>query len=78
MTESTATRTRWIIFGLACFASFINYVHRYSWGVVKPYLQPEYGLSDTDVGWLDAAFNLTYSLCQFPGGLMGDLSLIHI
>ena len=73
LTDSRPTNTRWLIFALACAASFINYVHRYSWGVVKPYLQKEYGLLDSDVGWLDAAFNLTYAAGQFPGGLAGDI-----
>ncbi len=67
------SRIRWLIFALACLASFINYLHRYSWGVVKPYLKHEYGLLDTELGWLDAAFNLTYAMGQVPGGLAGDL-----
>jgi len=71
--SSRPTKTRWLIFGLACFASFINYVHRYSWGVVKPYLQEDYGISDYDIGWLDSAFSLTYAFGQFPGGLAGDI-----
>ena len=67
------TNVRWLIFALACLASYINYVHRYAWGVVKPYLQAEYQLNNIQVGWLDSAFNLSYALCQFPGGLAGDL-----
>lgn len=68
-----ATNVRWVIFGLACAVSFLNYVHRYSWGVVRPDVIKAYGLNDSQMGWLDGAFNLTYSLCQFPGGLAGDL-----
>jgi sugar phosphate permease len=64
---------RWIIFGLACATSFLNYVHRYSWGVVRPDVIKAYNLTDSQMGWLDGAFNLTYSLCQFPGGLAGDV-----
>ena len=30
------TNVRWVIFGLASLASYINYVHRYSGGVIKP------------------------------------------
>ena len=48
-------------------------MHRYSWGVAKPYLQAEYHLSDGELGWLDGAFNITYALGQFPGGLAGDV-----
>ena len=67
------TKIRWLIFALACATSFINYVHRYSWGVVKPFLKEEYNLTDGDLGWLDGAFSLTYALGQFPGGLAGDV-----
>ena len=67
------TNVRWLIFGLACFTSFLTYVHRYSWGVARPYVKQEYGITDQEMGWLDAAFNLTYAVGQFPGGWAGDL-----
>ena len=66
------TNARWLILGLACSASFLTYLHRYSWGATKPFFKEEYGLSDGEMGWLDGAFNLTYALGQYPGGWMGD------
>ena len=73
--KSTArtTNIRWMILGLACSTSFLTYIHRYAWGATKPYLKEEYNLTNADLGWLDGAFNLTYALGQFPGGLAGDL-----
>jgi sugar phosphate permease len=68
------TRVRWLIFVLASAASWLLYLHRYSWGVIKPALRHENpGLSDTDIGWLDSAFQATYAFGQVPGGLAGDL-----
>src|SRR5947209_4747849 len=68
------TRVRWLVFALACAASWLLYLHRYAWGVVRPALKAEDpGLSDLDLGWLDALFNLTYALGQVPGGLAADL-----
>jgi MFS transporter, ACS family, glucarate transporter len=67
------SNARWLILGLACFASFLTYVHRYSWGATRPFFKAEYGLTDQDMGWLDGAFNLTYALGQFPGGWAGDV-----
>jgi len=68
------TPIRWLIFGLACAASFILYLHRYSWGVIKPALKRDYpDLTDQQLGWLDSAFNATYALGQVPTGLAGDL-----
>ena len=67
------TNTRWLIFALAGFTSFLTYVHRYSWGATRPFFKDEYGLTDKEMGWLDAAFNLTYAIGQFPGGWAGDV-----
>ena len=30
------TRVRWLIFGLACAVSWLLYLHRYAWGVIRP------------------------------------------
>ena len=79
MTEANAsgnqpTQVRWIIFGLACAASWLLYLHRYAWGVVKPAFRAENPhLTDTEVGWLDSAFLATYAIGQVPGGAAGDL-----
>lgn len=68
------TRVRWLVFALACAASWLLYVHRYAWGVIKPALKAERPeLTDLELGWLDAAFNASYALGQVPGGLLGDL-----
>jgi MFS transporter, ACS family, glucarate transporter len=67
------TRVRWLIFALACFASWLLYLHRYAWGVIKPAFRSENpGLDDIDIGWLDSAFLATYAIGQVPGGIAGD------
>jgi sugar phosphate permease len=67
------TRVRWLIFALACAVSWLTYLHRYSWGVVRPALQDEYHLTDEQLGLLDGLFSATYALGQVPGGRAGDL-----
>ena len=67
------TGIRWLVLALACVTSWLLYLHRYSWGVIKPEVKSEFGFSDTQLGWLDSAFNLSYALFQVPGGLLGDL-----
>jgi sugar phosphate permease len=67
------TRVRWLVFLLACAASFLLYLHRYAWGVVKPSLKEDTGISDVALGGLDSAFSVTYMLCQVPGGMAGDV-----
>ncbi len=68
------TRVRWLIFGIACAASWLLYVHRYAWGAVRPFFKAENPeLSAVELGWLDSAFLATYAIGQIPGGLAGDL-----
>ena len=67
------TGIRWLVLALACLTSWLLYLHRYSWGVIKAEVKSEFGFSDTQLGWLDSAFNLSYALFQVPGGLLGDL-----
>jgi sugar phosphate permease len=68
------TRVRWLVFTLACAASWLLYLHRYSWGVIKPaFLREHPDITPTEVGWLDSAFQGAYALGQVPGGVAGDL-----
>jgi sugar phosphate permease len=68
------TRVRWLIFALACAVSWLLYLHRYSWGLIKPaFLAENPDISTFEVGWLDAAFMAAYALGQVPGGLAGDI-----
>src|SRR5436305_1295273 len=68
------TRVRWLVFVLIGSASWLLYLHRYSWGVIKPAFRRENpDLTDTELGWLDSAFLATYAFGQVPGGLAGDV-----
>ncbi len=69
-----APPARWLIFVLACAVSWLLYLHRYAWGVVRPALKAEDpSITDVQLGWLDALFNITYAVGQVPGGMAGDL-----
>src|SRR5262249_28834849 len=67
------TRVRWLIFVLACAVSWLLYLHRYAWSVVRTDVGAEYQFTDTQLGWLDSLFQVTYAIGQVPGGLAGDL-----
>ncbi len=67
-------RFPWVVFVLSCAVSWLLYLHRYAWGVIRPSLKAEDpSLTDLQLGWLDALFNVTYAVGQVPGGLAGDL-----
>ena len=67
------TRVRWLVFLLASATSWLLYLHRYAWGVIRPGVKAEFGFSDVELGWLDSTFNAAYGLFQVPTGLLGDL-----
>jgi ACS family hexuronate transporter-like MFS transporter len=50
------------------------YLHRYTFGLIKPKLQEEFGWSSTELGLLDGAFSFCYSVFQVPAGILADLA----
>lgn len=71
-TSDRPTNVRWVIFVLACATSFLLYLHRYTWGFVKVAVGDEFGWDNDTLGWLDAAFMISYAGGQIPGGMLGD------
>jgi sugar phosphate permease len=63
---------RWRVFALACGASFLLYLHRYSWNLVGPKLQEEFALSHTQANVLFSLFYYTYAGGQIPSGVVID------
>jgi MFS transporter, ACS family, glucarate transporter len=70
--EPQPTGIRWRIFALACGTSFLLYLHRYSWNMVRPNLIDEYGLSNTRAEFFFSVFYLTYACGQIPSGVIVD------
>jgi MFS transporter, ACS family, glucarate transporter len=72
------TKFRWTVFVLACGTSWMLYLHRYIFGLIKPTLVEEYGLSKTELGLLDSGFAVFYSSCQVPMGIAVDAIGVHL
>jgi len=72
------TNVRWLIFSLGCGTSWFLYLHRYTFGLIKPSLAQEWGLDKVELGTLDFAFSISYSLAQVPSGLLGDFLGAHL
>lgn len=66
------TRVRWLIFALICATSFILYLHRYTWAMVKKDVGKTFSWKTDTLGDLDSAFNISYASGQIPGGMLGD------
>src|ERR1700742_5062162 len=66
------SQVRWLIFSLICATSFILYLHRYTWAMVKNDVRQTFDWSPGQLGYLDSAFNASYAVGQVPGGMLGD------
>src|SRR6516225_344527 len=67
------TRVRFGVLGFACALSMITYLDRVCFGSVADYIKGEFGLSDTQKGWLFSAFALAYAAFEVPSGWLGDM-----
>ncbi|MEX2026161.1 MAG: MFS transporter, partial [Pirellulaceae bacterium] len=80
MTTSAAkpTNIRWAVFGLACGTSWLLYLHRYVFALIKPELVQQWDLGKDELGLLDSAFSATATIFQFPLGAAADLFGVHL
>ena len=67
------TNVRWAILGLLFVISFVAYLLRMNISVAAKFMMPELGLSETQMGWVFAAFVWGYALFQIPGGFFGEI-----
>src|SRR5262245_2483139 len=67
------TRVRYGVLGFACSLSMVTYLDRVCFGTVAPYVQREFGLSDSEKGLLFSAFALAYAAFEVPSGWLGDV-----
>lgn len=81
--EPGGSRPKWmpgrpLIFSLAAATSFLLYLHRYTWNLIRPEIEAEYGLSNTQLEMLGSAFFFPYAIGQIPGGVLCDLFGPHV
>ncbi|MFO0866088.1 MAG: MFS transporter [Gemmataceae bacterium] len=66
------TRVRYGVLGFCAALSMITYLDRVCMGTVMPDIQREFGLTDSQKGWLFGAFTLAYAAFEVPTGWLGD------
>jgi len=72
VTGSPAARTRWGLVLLLAATATAAYLCRVNISVAGALVMEEYGLSQTQMGWVFSAFLFGYTLCMLPGGLLAD------
>jgi MFS transporter, ACS family, hexuronate transporter len=68
----TAGHYRWRIVALLFFATTINYIDRQIIGILKPFISEELGWSESDYGYIVAAFQVAYALGLISTGRFID------
>src|SRR4029434_2256634 len=66
------TNVRYGVLGFACILSMITYLDRVCFGTVATDIQREFGLSESQKGWLFTAFAFAYAVFEVPTGWLGD------
>jgi ACS family glucarate transporter-like MFS transporter len=66
------TNVRYGVLGFTCLLSMITYLDRVCFGTVAPYIQSEFGLTESQKGWLFTAFAFAYAVFEVPTGWLGD------
>jgi MFS transporter, ACS family, hexuronate transporter len=74
MTENlrSAGRTRWWIVWTLFFSTAINYISRQTFSVLSPVIAAQFHLTHVDLAKIIGAFQLSYALMWFLGGIFLD------
>ena len=72
MTEQLPARTHWGLVLLLAATATAAYLCRVNISVAGALVMQEYGLTQTQMGWVFSAFLLGYTLCMLPGGFLAD------
>ena len=70
--KSALPRRRWRIAWLLGLGVLVNYFDRVNLSVSHGALYTAFGISDVAFGYLSAAYNWSYALCQLPVGVLLD------
>ncbi len=63
---------RYRILTVLIVVSFVNYLLRNNISVAMPSISEEFGFTNTEIGWIFWSFNVSYTLLQIPGGVLGE------
>ena len=72
MTATPPARTHWGLVLLLAATATAAYLCRVNISVAGALVMQEYGLTQTQMGWVFSAFLLGYTLIMLPGGLLAD------
>src|SRR5215471_21042534 len=71
---SASQRASYAYFALATLTllNLLNYVDRFIFAALIPYIKQDTGYSDSQLGWVGSAFTIVYTVCSPLFGYLGD------
>lgn len=66
------TNTRYKVLGMLVLLAGITYLDRMCISAAGPFIQEEFHLSTTQLGWIFSAFTFAYAIFEIPSGWLGD------
>ncbi|HKC85878.1 MAG TPA: MFS transporter [Blastocatellia bacterium] len=71
---ATPARASYAYYALAVLTilNLLNYIDRYIFGALIPYIKPDTGYSDQQLGLVGSAFTIVYTVCSPLFGYLGD------
>ena len=72
MTGAARSRTHWGLVLLLAATATAAYLCRVNVSVAGALVMQEYGLSQTQMGWVFSTFLFGYTVCMLPGGVLAD------
>lgn len=63
---------RWRIFSFLFAIGFVEYLQQRGLTVAAERIIPSLHFSQLEIGWVEQAFVIGYTLCQIPGGVLGQ------
>lgn len=71
-TEGAGIKKRYLVIAILSVLAVITYLDRTSISVAGTRITEDLHLTETQFGWLQAAFSIAYGLFQIPMGVLGD------
>lgn len=72
LSDLRPTNVRWLMMAMLVIINMIPSFGKISMGITAKYIQEEFSISTTSMGWILGAFAIGYALFQVPGGWAGD------
>src|SRR2546430_16620679 len=62
----------YLVLAILSLLNLLNYVDRFIFAALIPYIKQDTGYTDQQLGWVGSAFTIIYTVCSPAFGYLGD------